>query len=172
MIAARGNYVTIVDMIIKAERFATLYASSSGDDDVDMKEVLKKVSFKPDSTPDTQFIRSLLYKLSTKVKILLIFMINNIKINNFINYIFNLIFALIFEINQIHSIYAATSGKCWPSSGNSPKFKFEPLKSSGLAKRATRSTLIECCSFGCMAHYWPRLIRLKVFLNFYKFIFY
>ena len=100
MIAARGNYVTIVDMIIKAERFATLYASSSGDDDVDMKEVLKKVSFKPDSTPDTQFIRSLLYKLSTKVKILLIFMINNIKINNFINYIFNLIFALIFEINQ------------------------------------------------------------------------
>ena len=60
MIAARGNYVTIVDMIIKAERFATLYESmSTRDDDVDMKDVLKKVSFKPDSTPDTQFIRSL-----------------------------------------------------------------------------------------------------------------
>lgn len=67
MIAARGNYVTIVDMIIKAERFASLYAQSSRDDDVDVREVLKRVSFKPDSTPETQFIRSLLYKLSTKV---------------------------------------------------------------------------------------------------------
>ena len=67
MIAARGNYVTIVDMIIKAERFASLYAQSNHDDDVDIKAVLKKVSFKPDSTPETQFIRSLLYKLSTKV---------------------------------------------------------------------------------------------------------
>ena len=69
MIAARGNYVTIVDMIIKAERFASLYAQSSRDDDIDVREVLKRVSFKPDSTPETQFIRSLLYKLSTKVRL-------------------------------------------------------------------------------------------------------
>ena len=41
--------------------------SNLADDEQDVKEILKKVSFKPDSSPETQFIRSLLYKLSTKV---------------------------------------------------------------------------------------------------------
>ena len=68
LIAARGNYVTIVDMIIKAERFGDIIKNSNlADDEQDVKEILKKVSFKPDSSPETQFIRSLLYKLSTKV---------------------------------------------------------------------------------------------------------
>ena len=66
LIAARGNYVTIVDMIIKAERFNDIMKNSK-DDDIDVRSVLRKVSFKPDSSPETQFIRSLLYKLSTKV---------------------------------------------------------------------------------------------------------
>ena len=71
LIAARGNYVTIVDMIIKAERFGDIIKSSNlADDEQDVKEILKKVSFKPDSSPETQFIRSLLYKLSTKVSFL------------------------------------------------------------------------------------------------------
>jgi len=60
MVAARGNYVTIVDMIIKAERCQLLFKNELS------KEVLAKINFKPDSSIDTQFIRNLLFKLSTK----------------------------------------------------------------------------------------------------------
>ena len=61
MVAARGNYVTIVDMIIKAERCPMLLKETL------TPQILLKINFKPDSSPETQFIRSLLYKLSTKV---------------------------------------------------------------------------------------------------------
>ena len=62
LVAARGNYVTIVDMIIKAERCHILLKNNL------TPNLLLKINFKPDSTPETQFIRSLLYKLSTKVE--------------------------------------------------------------------------------------------------------
>ena len=60
MVAARGNYVTIVDMIIKAERCPMLLKET-------LTPQILKINFKSDSSPETQFIRSLLYKLSTKV---------------------------------------------------------------------------------------------------------
>jgi hypothetical protein len=81
MVAARGNYVTIVDMIIKAERCHLLLKDKL------TPEVLRKINFKPDASPETQFIRSLLYKLSTKVRhkitsrINLKFIVNFIKRN-------------------------------------------------------------------------------------------
>ena len=138
LIAARGNYVTIVDMIIKAERFGDIIKNSNlADDEQDAKEILKKVSFKPDSSPETQFIRSLLYKLSTKVSVVIL-------LSRFMNF---------------YSIYVEMNGNFWPSFGNSLKFKSERLKNNGLAKNHIKSMPIECFLFGYMVLFSPNKIR-------------
>ena len=62
-IAARGNYVTIVDMIVKAERHRRFLQDSQPDA---LKNLLDKISFKPDNSANTQHFRTLLYRLATK----------------------------------------------------------------------------------------------------------
>jgi len=60
-VAARGNFVTVVDMIIKAERVYKLLEDTNQD-----INIISRISFGPDAAIETEHIRSILYKLSTK----------------------------------------------------------------------------------------------------------
>lgn len=62
-VAARGNHVILVDMIIKAERFYKRQRSRSGEPG---SWVERPPSFKQDHQPETQHLRSVLWSLATK----------------------------------------------------------------------------------------------------------
>ncbi|XP_030581035.1 ankyrin repeat and death domain-containing protein 1A isoform X3 [Archocentrus centrarchus] len=60
-VAARGNHVILVDMIIKADRF---YKWEK--DHMSSTQVRRPLSFKQDPQPETQHFRSVLWSLATK----------------------------------------------------------------------------------------------------------
>lgn len=63
-VASRGNYITIVDMIIKAERYRH-YVKLSENNGTPFENP-DNLSFKPDNKPSTQHFRMLLFRLATK----------------------------------------------------------------------------------------------------------
>ncbi|KAA8592013.1 hypothetical protein FQN60_017387 [Etheostoma spectabile] len=63
-VAARGNHVILVDMIIKADRFYKWEKDQMGSEQDSW--VGKPLSFKQDHQPETQHLRSVLWSLATK----------------------------------------------------------------------------------------------------------
>nr|CAB3221652.1 ankyrin repeat and death domain-containing protein 1A-like [Phallusia mammillata] len=63
-VASRGNYITIVDMIIKAERYRH-YVKLSENNELPFQN-MNNLTFKPDTQPSTQHFRMLLFRLATK----------------------------------------------------------------------------------------------------------
>ncbi|XP_048418967.1 ankyrin repeat and death domain-containing protein 1A isoform X1 [Stegostoma tigrinum] len=63
-IAARGNHINLVDMIIKADRF---YKWEKDHPNIDSESFVEMhVTFRQDRRPETQHIRSVIWRLATK----------------------------------------------------------------------------------------------------------
>ncbi|XP_035508456.1 ankyrin repeat and death domain-containing protein 1A isoform X2 [Morone saxatilis] len=63
-VAARGNHVILVDMIIKADRFYKWDKDHMGSEQD--QDLGRPLSFKQDHQPETQHLRSVLWRLATK----------------------------------------------------------------------------------------------------------